>query len=78
MRDSGDPRVQIICGDIFDFQPQERFDYAWFDIWPAISPDNYPEMQRLHRRFARTATVRDSWCRRQCRRMYRAARERNQ
>ena len=64
-----DPRVEIVCSDIFDYKPKEHFDYAWFDIWPDICGDNYAEMKRLHRRFARSVTNKDSWCRRECYRL---------
>jgi len=65
-----DPRVEIVKSDIFDYKPKEHFDYAWFDIWPYITGDNYPEMKRLHRKFARHATVKDSWCRAMCQRRW--------
>ena len=64
-----DPRVEIVCSDIFDYKPKEHFDYAWFDIWPDICGDNYAEMKRLHRKFARSVTNKDSWCRRECYRL---------
>lgn len=67
---TGDSRVEIVHGDIFDYKPKEHFDYAWFDIWQEIDGDNYPEMKRLHCRFARAATVKDSWCREQCKELY--------
>jgi hypothetical protein len=65
-----DPRVEIVCEDIFQYRPTEHFDYAWFDIWPEISGDNYPEMKRLHSRFARSVTFRFSWCRKEARKRY--------
>lgn len=65
-----DPRVEIVHADIFEYKPKEHFDYAWFDIWIDIDGDNYPEIKRLHRRFARHATVKDSWCRKLCRQRY--------
>lgn len=67
-----DPRVEIVCSDIFDYKPKEHFDYAWFDIWPDICGDNYAEMKRLHRKFARSVTNKDSWCRRECYRLAKA------
>ena len=64
------PNVEIVHSNIFDYKPTEHFDYAWFDIWPDISGDQYPEMKRLHRKFARSVTVKDSWCRKECKRLY--------
>ena len=65
-----DHRVEIVCSDIFDYRPTEHFDYAWFDIWPEISGDNYPQMKRLHRKFAKSVSNRSSWCRRESRKLY--------
>ena len=65
-----DPRVEIVHSDIFDYKPKEHFDYAWFDIWQEIDGNNYPEMKRLHRQFARYARVKDSWCRAACRKKF--------
>lgn len=65
-----DPRIEIVCADIFDYRPTEHFDFAWFDIWPEIAGDNYPQMKRLHRKFAKSVSNRFSWCRRESRRLY--------
>ena len=65
-----DSRVEIICEDIFKFKTSEHFDYAWFDIWPDICADNYPEMKKLHRKFSCNVTVKDSWCRDRCKKLY--------
>lgn len=65
-----DPRVEIICSDIFDYRPTEHFDYAWFDIWPEIAGDNYPQMKRLHRKFSKSVSFRFSWCRCESRKLY--------
>lgn len=64
------PNVEIVHADIFDYKPTEHFDYAWFDIWPDISGDEYPEMKKLHRQFARSVTHKDSWCRKECKKLY--------
>jgi hypothetical protein len=48
-------KVKIINADIFEWQPEkgEKFDTMWFDIWPNICSDNYPEMKELNRKFGR-------------------------
>lgn len=50
-----DGKVNVICGDIFEWYPPTgvKYDTIWFDIWDAITEDNYEEMKKLHRRFAR-------------------------
>ena len=45
--------VRVIHGDIFEYTPEGKYDTIWFDIWNATSPDNHPEMKKLHRKFAR-------------------------
>lgn len=65
-----DPRVEIVCCDIFKFKPQMHYDYAWFDIWPDICGDNFPQMKKLHRKFATHVNVRDSWCYKECRKIF--------
>ena len=66
-------RVTIHQGDIFTIPLNKlgpgKFDAAWFDIWPNICADNLPEMHKLHRRFARRATWKGSWCRYECERV---------
>ena len=48
-------KVKIINDDIFEWQPKrgEKFDTMWFDIWPNICSDNYPEMKELNKKFGR-------------------------
>lgn len=65
-----DPRVEIVNADIFEYKPTERYDCAWFDIWDDISGDEYPEMNKLHRRYARYVGWSDSWLRKNSRRLY--------
>jgi spermidine synthase len=47
--------LELICDDIFTWSLPDgkKWDRIWLDIWPEISADFYPEMKRLHRRFAR-------------------------
>lgn len=68
-----DPRVSIIHADALDYQPPKgvRYGAVWHDIWPSISGDNYPDMKRLHRKYARLADWQGSWCRDKCRQDYR-------
>ena len=63
-------RVTIHQGDIFTVPLNgfKKWDVAWFDIWPNICGDNLPEMHKLHRRFARRAAWKGSWCRWECER----------
>ena len=48
-----DPRLKIICADIFDWKPNkgEKFDTIYFDIWPDICEDNLIEIKQLHNKF---------------------------
>ena len=64
-----DPRIEIVQSDIFKFKPKMHYDYGWFDIWPNICADNFPQMQKLHRKFAKHIDKRMSWCYKECRQM---------
>jgi len=66
-----DSRLTILQGDIFTWRPPkgQRYGAAWFDIWDDICEDNLAEMAKLHRRFARVADWKGSWCRDECERM---------
>lgn len=48
-----DPRVQVICQDIFTANPVDypEVTAAWFDIWPDLSLDNMQEMLTLVKRW---------------------------
>jgi hypothetical protein len=56
-------KIEFICADIFDYKPAVNafWDYAWFDIWDDLNPDNIKEMSLLHRRYSRKTGKRDSW-----------------
>lgn len=56
-----DSRVTIIHADIFEYTPEENFDFAWFDIWNDICTDNLSEMQLLHKKFKKNCSNVDSW-----------------
>jgi len=64
-------KVVIIVTDIFDYKPNGRmWDTIYFDIWDKISGDNYPEMKKLHRKFAmakRPGGWMGSWRKEDCR-----------
>lgn len=59
-------KVTIVHEDIFHYRPQCIFDYAWFDIWTYISADNYTDMKRLNRKFAKFVTKIGHWCFMEC------------
>jgi len=65
-----DKRISIINQDIFNFNPKEVYDFAWFDIWTYIMSDNYKDMIMLNRKFGRFAKVKEHWCYNQCKRLY--------
>lgn len=65
-----DERVTIVHEDIFNYKPREIFDYGWFDIWTYICSDNYDDMKRLNRKFARSVKEKGHWCYDECKREY--------
>jgi len=48
-----DPRIRIICADIFDWRPQkgEKFNVIYFDVWSDLCKDNLDEIKKLHNSF---------------------------
>lgn len=64
----GGEKLRLVEDDVFSWCPpaRERWDYAWFDVWDYICSDNLPEMHSLHRKFARRAAWKGSWCRAEC------------
>lgn len=73
----------IVHSDIFQWMPREKttlFDTIYFDIWPTVNADNYEEMKRLHRRFAKRLNrenpraFMDSWQRDEVKRQMREQR----
>lgn len=46
-------KLKIVEADIFNYTPENgvKFDTIYFDIWPNITADNWPEMKTLERKF---------------------------
>ena len=44
-------KVKIICADIFKWEPEQKYDTIYFDIWSSICGDNYPETKKLHKKY---------------------------
>lgn len=65
-----DPRVTYVCCNAFDYKPPKgkRYQMVWHDIWDSICADNLPEMEKLHRKYARRTDWQSSWARYECRR----------
>jgi len=48
-------KASVICGDVFEWYPPKgtKYDTIYFDIWNDSGGDNYEDMKKLNRRFAR-------------------------
>jgi hypothetical protein len=44
-----------------------KWDVAWHDIWPTISDENLPDMERLRRKYSRRVKWQGSWAIEDCR-----------
>lgn len=44
-------KLTVVLGDVHTYEPQQKFDTIWLDIWPNICTDNLPEMVKLKRRY---------------------------
>lgn len=40
-------KVTIVCSDIFEYIPTQKFDTIWFDIWDNVCGDNWQEIVKL-------------------------------
>lgn len=64
---TGDPRVNIIHADAWDqmkaWPRGTRWNVVWSDIWPDITTDNIPEMDRMHTFYSRRSDWHRSWSR---------------
>lgn len=66
IKDPHEPsRLKIVQADARTWKPAPgvKYDYIWHDIWDTICGDNWKDMKRQHRRYARWAVSQDSWCR---------------
>ena len=63
-----DTRLEIINADIFMWKPnrEQKWDYAWHDIWDSICSDNLKDIKILHRKFKKFVNYQESWCRDAC------------
>lgn len=67
-------KLKIIHCDVLKYIPQDgKFDTIYFDIWPTVSGENWPEMRILENRFRKFLKSRgwmSSWRRDKCRRRW--------
>lgn len=65
-----DPRVNIIHADAYDqvhaWSSGTRWDVGWSDIWPTMSSDNLPGMDRLHAFYRLRCQFHGMWGRKEC------------
>jgi len=62
------PKLEIVCSDIYNYAPAEKFNTIFFDIWGNYSGDTYEDTKKLHRQFSRylnrtDSPFMDSWMR---------------
>lgn len=44
-------KVEIVCDDIFNYKPSQKFDCIYFDIWSSYSEENLKDMILLEEKF---------------------------
>lgn len=47
-----DRRLEVVEADAFEYEPRERFDVVWHDVWAHLDQDYLPEMERLKAKYA--------------------------
>ena len=69
-KENGDSIMNVIKGDIFEYQPTRKYDLIWLDIWLTISSDNLEEMKKLkdkYKPFLNKGGYIACWCEKECR-----------
>ena len=61
-------KLEIVCSDIYNYIPIEKFNTIFFDIWGNYSGDTYEDTKKLHHQFQRhldrtDSPYMDSWMR---------------
>lgn len=66
-------KVTVHVADAYDIQwpAGTRWHFAWHDIWPSITDENLPGMDRLRRKYRRSAGWQGFWQRSGCLKMKR-------
>lgn len=66
-------KLSLVVADIFTWNPEQKYDTIYFDIWATICGDNYPETKELHKRYKKwlkNGGWMQSWLRDEVRRLY--------
>ena len=45
------PKLKVVCANIFMYEPAQKYDTIYFDIWAEISTENLEQINFLHRKF---------------------------
>jgi len=45
------PKLKIVCADIFKYIPASKYDIIYFDIWPIINTENLEEIETLENKY---------------------------
>ncbi len=53
LKDDAD-KITVICEDIFEYKPTQKFDTIYFDIWGSFSGDEYEDTKKLIHKFSRS------------------------
>jgi hypothetical protein len=72
-------KLNVIHADAFEYSPskEDRFDFAWQDIWQHICVDNLEEITRLKRKWCRRVGSQSAWVEGTLRRQAKHSRLRN-
>jgi hypothetical protein len=68
-KENGDSIMNVIKGDVFEYQPTRKYDLIWLDIWLKISSDNLEEMKKLkdkYKPFLNKGGYIACWCEKEC------------
>ena len=54
-------KLQVVCADIWEWEPEGVYDTVYLDIWNEVNVDNYDDMVRLENKFRPSLRYDYSW-----------------
>lgn len=66
-----EPKIKLVQCDLFEYEPDGKFDFGWYDIWNDVSDGNLDSMSKLKAKFKSRVKSQACWAENLCKRMAR-------